>query len=511
MGKIVNKESFGKIRKMLKQENKKIVLCHGVFDLVHIGHIIHFQDAKSQGDTLVVSVTAEKFVRKGPGRPYFNDEMRLKFLSSIEVIDYVILSEGYTAQDIIEMVEPDIYVKGSEYAVAEDDITGKIDEETELVHKHGGKIYFSSGEVFSSTKLINRSLPTLSAEAKEFIGNFKRKFSFTDIKESVEAFRNLKVLVIGDAIIDDYIYCKVQGIMSKDMGYSTRFKRSEQYLGGALAVGRHISTFCDNLTLMSAIGNEKNIHSRILNDLSDKMRLDLEYSDRFETIIKQRFITENDKRAELNKIFVINNLSDSMKIDEETLKRFKAKLKDKVSEYDLVIVCDFGHGLMDTEVLEIIQEQAKLLTVNCQTNSSNYGLNLITKYRRADAFTLDQKELKLAVGGDNSTLSEAEGLEILVGRLSAVGWLTCGSRGAIASNGKNVCSCPALTLNVVDTIGAGDAFYSLASLCMGIGAPIEIGTFMGNIAGALAANIPGNKESIDKVNVLKYASTLLNI
>lgn len=146
MAEIVGKTEFKEaIRPRIKAGNKTIVLCHGVFDLVHPGHMIHFEQAKEMGDVLVVSVTAARFVRKGPGRPYFSDEMRLKFLSGIAHIDYVLLSEGYTVNDIVEAVEPDIYVKGSEYADEGADITGKIKEERELVERHGGRIQYTGG------------------------------------------------------------------------------------------------------------------------------------------------------------------------------------------------------------------------------------------------------------------------------------------------------------------------------------------------------------------------------
>ena len=138
MDKIVSKEEFKtNIGLKLKNEGKTIALCHGVFDLVHPGHVIHLEQAKEMADILVVSITAAKFVRKGPDRPYFNDEMRMKFLAALECVDYVLLSEGYTVDDIIEAVEPDIYVKGEEYAKAEEDITGKITEEKNLVEKYG--------------------------------------------------------------------------------------------------------------------------------------------------------------------------------------------------------------------------------------------------------------------------------------------------------------------------------------------------------------------------------------
>lgn len=511
MSKVVTKEQFHNIRESLRQERKTVVLCHGVFDLVHPGHIIYFEQAKEMGDILVVSVTAAKYVRKGPGRPYFDDEMRLKFLSAIGCIDYVMLSEGFTADDVIEAVEPDLYVKGQEYAKAENDLTGMINEEVRQVREHGGDVAYTGGQVFSSTKLINHALPALSSEVKEYMEQFHSRYEMNDIKKYVEAMQECKVLVVGDVIIDEYIYCRVQGLMSKDMGYSARYKYSEMYLGGALAIARHLASFSDNLTLMSVVGTEEALHSRMLDDLSGSMRLDLVYSPEYATIVKSRYVSVNEKREEVDKIFAVNNLPEPMKIDKETMDTFKQRLNEKIGQYDVVVLCDFGHGLIDKEVMEIIQRDAKFLALNCQTNSSNFGKNIITKYRRADVFTLDQKELGLAFSDYHQGEAEEEALVKLAEHFGSHGWLTQGSKGAVCVEGDEVKPCPAFTLKVKDTIGAGDAFFALAALTVAVGAPIEVGTFMGNIAGALAANIVGNKESIEKVNVLKYASTLLNI
>ena len=509
MGIIICKENVREIVEEQKKNGKKIILCHGVFDLVHPGHIIHFEEAKKMGDILVVSITASQYVRKGPGRPYFDDEMRLKFLSAIACIDYVMLSESYTVDDIIKLVEPDLYVKGEEYAKAEEDLTGKIQEEIALVRKHGGDIAYTTGQVFSSTRLINHALPALTEEVKEFTEKFSQHYSMEDIKGLTGHMEELKVLVVGDTIIDEYLYCNVQGLMTKDRGYSARYQYAEQYLGGTLAVARHLASFCEHVTLMSVIGMEEAIHSRILGELSNKMRVDMIYSSAFDTIIKRRYVTLNEKREEVDKIFAINNLPTPMCIDKESLDKFKAKLTSQISQYDAVILCDFGHGLIDQEVMGIIQEEAKFLALNCQTNSSNYGKNLITKYRRADIFTLDQKELGLAFS--DYPQGEEELLLRLYGHFGSPGWLTKGSQGATSVEKQRLIPCPAFTLKVKDTMGAGDAFFALASLSVIAGAPMEIGTFMGNIAGALAANIVGNKDSVEKVNVLKYAGTLLNI
>lgn len=510
MDKIVSKKEFkAKIRKKLKNEGKTIALCHGVFDLVHPGHIIHLEQAREMADVLVVSITAAKYVRKGPGRPYFDDDMRLKFLAALECVDYVMLSEGYTVDDIIECVEPDFYIKGEEYARAEDDITGKISEEKALVEKHGGKIRYTTGQTYSSTKLINTAMAGLPEEVRHYMEDFKTRYSMKDIRDYAEKASGLKVLVVGDVIIDKYTYCNVQGLMSKDMGYSARIHHSEEYFGGSIAIARHLSSFTSNVTLLSIMGNEEEIRLRLFEELADSIKLNLLYSTQFPTIIKHRYLTRNAKREEYRKVLAVNNIPEKMKYEKEVRDSFRAKLLDKLDESDVVFLCDFGHGLIDAETIELIQEKAKYLAVNCQTNSSNIGLNSIIKYTRADVFTLDQQELKLAfpVYVDDEKL----GLTKLSEHLCGNGWLTRGSFGAWGIDHGKIRECPAFTLTVKDTIGAGDAFFSVAGLYAAAGAPIEVGTFMGNIGGALGANIVGNKEPIEKVNVLKYANTLMNV
>ena len=510
MSKIVSKIQFKtEIRPNLKAENKTIALCHGVFDLVHPGHVIHLEQAKEMADILVVSITAAKFVRKGPDRPYFNDEMRMKFLAALECVDYVLLSEGYTVDDIIEAVEPDIYVKGEEYAKAEEDITGKITEERVLVEKHGGRLAFTSGEVFSSTKLINTAMSGLSDEVRQYMERFVERHTMTEIMDYADKISSLNVLVIGDIIIDKYTYCSVQGTMSKDIGYSARESHSEEYLGGAAAIARHLSSFTDNVTLMSIIGNEEEIRLRFFDELADSMHLKLMYSSVFPTIIKHRYLTRNAKREEYRKIFAVNNIPEKMQYEEDVRKSFKEELEERISDYDVVFVCDFGHGLIDLETIQIIQEKAKVLVLNCQTNSTNKGLNIITKYIRADFFSVDQQELKLAF--PENALDEQFGLKKLAEHLGGQGWLTRGSMGAYGICKGDILDCPAFALNVKDTVGAGDAFFSVAGIFAAMGASIELSAFMGNIGGALGANIVGNKDAVEKVNVLKYANTLMNV
>ena len=127
--KIINDSEISNLVASIKKKRKKIVQCHGVFDLIHIGHLRHFKSAKKFGDVLIVSVTADKFVQKGFNRPYFNSEQRLESLSSIEEIDFVVLSNSQNAVDVIKKIKPNYYCKGPDYKNFKDDITSQIKSE----------------------------------------------------------------------------------------------------------------------------------------------------------------------------------------------------------------------------------------------------------------------------------------------------------------------------------------------------------------------------------------------
>ena len=147
--------SFQKLSQKLKKiRKKKIVLCHGVFDLLHIGHIKHLKKAKQQGDILLVTITPDKFVNKGPGRPVFNEFLRAEAISSIEAVDYVVINDTKTAIKPIRLLKPNIYCKGKDYKKAKDDLSGQITNETKELKKINGKIFFTDEPTFSSSKLI---------------------------------------------------------------------------------------------------------------------------------------------------------------------------------------------------------------------------------------------------------------------------------------------------------------------------------------------------------------------
>jgi len=141
--------TIDKLINKIKPNNKKnikIGLSHGVFDLLHLGHIKHFKEAKKNCDLLIVSVTADQFVNKGPNRPAFNQYQRIEALEALDVIDYIVLSNNVSSKFIISRIKPNIYFKGPDYKNNNDDLTKKIYLEKKEVQKSRGKIFYTKDE-----------------------------------------------------------------------------------------------------------------------------------------------------------------------------------------------------------------------------------------------------------------------------------------------------------------------------------------------------------------------------
>ena len=138
-----------------RSEGKTIVHCHGCFDLMHPGHIKYFQAARTMGDVLVVTLSPDRFVDKGPDRPVFNEDLRAESIAALECVDYVAINKWPTAEETLRLIRPDIYVKGQEFENMEDK-TGKIQKEVEVINEIGAEIRFTHEIVFSSTKLLNQ-------------------------------------------------------------------------------------------------------------------------------------------------------------------------------------------------------------------------------------------------------------------------------------------------------------------------------------------------------------------
>lgn len=491
---ISSTKELQKRSKELKKNNKKIILVHGVFDLVHPGHLNYFKEAKSYGDSLVVSITADKFVNKGINKPYFKQSFRLDFLSSLEIVDYVFCSNSNSAINVIENLKPSFYVKGPDYKIAENDTAGNLKKEKTAVERIGGKLIFTEGATFSSSSLMNSKFEDYNPAKKIISKHFKNTSEIKKIfTNTLKKISQDKILVLGEIIIDKYIYSEPLGKPSKEDILSVCVNKSESFLGGVIPVVKNIKQFNKNVSLVS-IYNSENIKKKIKNELGNLKNINLIKAPGYKDVVKSRYISNGS-----TKIFETYDFA-----NKEISSHLQGKIINKfLKKFDHIIVCDFGHGLIDKKLASLISKNSKFLSLNVQTNSGNRGYNLFTKYSNADLLCIDRGEIRLGIGDKFSSMRNLINDKKLKNFKNVV--LTMGSDGHMLKNFKNkkIFEFPAMNKKVIDTIGAGDAFYSyLATFNRHSSNPVIL-SLAGSIAGALKTNILGHKSEIKIENVLK--------
>lgn len=504
--KVKNLDELALILQELKNDGKKIVHCHGVFDLMHPGHVRHFQAAKAMGDILVVTVTPDKYVNKGPGRPVFTEELRAESVAALECVNYVAINLWPNAVETIKILRPDIYVKGSDYAEADKDETRGIYLEREAVESIGGRIHFTQEITFSSSSLINEYFEVYPEPAQNFLKNFRKRYSADEVIELLKGLKKMRVLLIGETILDEYHYVAAIGKPPKGDHIAAKFIGEEIHAGGVLACANHIANFCGSVDLITAIGKHDLKEEFVRASLKSNVNLHLFFYPTAPTIVKRRYVNQTF----LNKLFEIYVIDDrpSPELEEEILKYFN---RFAFLKYDLVLILDYGHGLLTPALIDFIHNQNCFLAVNAQTNTANAGYNPITKYHRANYFCLDEPELRLAFGDRYSDINQL--LMRLTKHVSLPGAITV-TRGHLGSvtydvANQNFFEAPVLSQKIVDTTGAGDAFLAITAPCVAKGIPMDLVPFIGNAVGALAVGYLGNRSAIEEAPLYKFITALL--
>jgi rfaE bifunctional protein nucleotidyltransferase chain/domain len=503
--KIVNMAMAADIAAEARQKGQEVVLAHGVFDLVHLGHVRHLEAAKREGDVLIVSLTEDHHTHKGPGRPVFPAPMRAEMLASLHMVDWVVINDGATSVFLLKALKPSVYIKGSEYAKAEDDVTGKIVDEQEAVESGGGRMVFTDDIVFSSSALINRYLDVESPELREYLETLRQKLSLESITGLIEKVADYKVLLVGDAIIDEYQYVAPMGKSAKENMISTRFLDREVFAGGVFAAANHVASFCAEVEVITCLGRQDSYEDLIRTHLKPNVKLNVVYREGKPTTRKSRFVERNY----LRKMFEVYFFEDTP-LPDHRQQELDSLIAKRAGEFDLVIVTDFGHGLIAPSTIEALEENSKFLAVNAQSNSANQGYNLVTKYPKASYICIDAPEARLAVS-DKFCDMESLIRDKLAPRTQCQRIIvTHGDTGCITYDAnEGIHTIPAFTQTIVDTVGAGDAFLSVTSPFVASGAPLDLVGFLGNAAGAMKVGIVGHRRSIEKIPFVKYITRLL--
>ncbi len=442
------------------------VLAHGVFDLLHPGHIEHLRQAKAMGDELVVTVTDDPWVNKGPGQPVFTALQRMDMLMALEMVDDALVISSETALDAIARVEPNIYVKGPDYANGHDP-QGNLALEKEAVEAIGGKLAFTTGRAMSSTALMNRHMPRVSQDAQAFLSTMRSKLA--EVMEYLEGMEALSVWCMGEPILDEYIYVQPEGRSAKEAVVTWRVTHKEVYKGGISAIAAHLKGFCHDAQASRSYKSG---------------------------VRKSRYVYEPFGQK------VFSYVDDSFRLQPVTPQEYPRRGK-----HDLTVIADYGHGMFDAECPEF--DNFTALTV--QANSLNWGLNTLEKWSgRALAYVvIDEQELRLLHRDPVTPIEQL--LETAWAQYTPVGTMavTQGHRGCMLYSQDGIIDVPVFSDRVVDRMGAGDAFLAITAPLAKLGAAPDILGLVGNIAGALQVATVGNRDPIDPLTVKRWVLSLL--
>lgn len=325
----------------LKAEGRKVVQVQGVFDLIHPGMIMHLDSAREMGDVLVVTVVMDKDVRRGPGRPVFPEDLRLQNVAALGQVDYVCLVDDEKPYGSVQILKPDVFAKGQMPMDRDKETHRKIFEKERELFQGKTKVMETEGFAFSSTGFLSRFLDIYPDDTREFLKQFFARHPYNDIADSLHNLEKLKVLLVGDGIIDEYHYCHPMGKAAKSNLVVNKYIDHEVFAGGAFAIANHAAGVCGQVDMVTLLGREDSREQYVRDNLKPNVTPTFFFRPDGPTVIKTRFVHQYLNQ----KLFEVNYIND-VYIEGELEQEIIDHLARVTPEYDLVLVSDFGHGFV---------------------------------------------------------------------------------------------------------------------------------------------------------------------
>ena len=491
------------LREQLRDEEKVVVQCHGCFDIVHPGHLRYLKFAREQGDVLIVSVTADEAVGKGADQPYIGQDLRLENLAAIEYVDYVCLDDSSWAGPVLEALRPDVYVKGKEYEKSTDP---RFAREKALVEGYGGRVIFSSGEVvYSSTYILSRFRDRFGLE-EERVRSFAQRHELTHerVTAALTSARSKRVLVVGDPIIDRYIYCDALSVAAESPILSVMPLREDLYLGAGALIAKQIEALGGEATFLTvaAPGADRDRFSGELKRAG--VTFEAVSIDARPVYSKTRYLVDEAKMFKVN-------AGRYAPLSGAAATALVARVEERLGDHDAILVTDFGYGLCSEETAQELSAVARAKRRPLFLDVSHSPRAHLLHFLHPRLATPTEAELRIAFSDEESGLSHlasryyAEtGAEQLV--------ITLGKRGSVIFHpphepGARLGSdyLPSLCMHPVDAVGAGDVFLAAATLADLAGESAACATFLGSSVAALHLGRLGN-EPVDLAELEAFIS-----
>lgn len=487
--KLVSLEALLALREKARREGLTLVHCHGCFDIVHPGHIHHLQFARSMGDLLVVSVSADSHVNKGVDRPLIPDELRAQSLAALECVDAVYVNPTPTAVELLGALKPDVYVKGREY---EQNCDPRFLAEKDAVVANGGRVVFSSGDVvYSSTALIGTlARPERFYDEKVVRLRDQYGLSTPNLSALLHRARGRRVVVIGDYILDRYHFCDATGVAGEGPMLSLRPMQEHDYDGGAGIVALHLAAMGARPTLISALADD---------EVSAQIRMRLEaggvdaqcHRGRAQVVCKHRYIVDHTK------LFKVDDGS-ATPADSQLEGLIAAKILTACDGADAAVITDFGYGMIGAGLLErILPEMRKRVPVIAGDVSGRRSHLL--NFKDVDLLCPTEREVREAQHDFASGLG-AVVWQMLATTKARRAIVTLGKQGLVTFDGSERPLpprlkseyLPALCPHAIDPLGCGDALLAAATLALSAGGSLQAAALLGSVAAAVEAQELGN-------------------
>jgi len=498
--KIVDLARLRQVVGLARADGKTIVQCHGCFDIVHPGHIRYLEFARRQGDVLIVSLTGDSDVDKGGDRPYIPEDLRAENLAALEFVDAVYINPSPTAEPVLKAVTPDVYVKGHEYERSEDT---RFLAEKRVVEETGGRIIFSSGDVvFSSTKLVGR----LSAGGEAASGRLELLCSRYDltrssITDALDGFRSLYVLVVGDAVLDRYVFCDAVGVASESPMLSLSYLGEETYVGGAAIVARHIRAMGGRPFLVAGVGGDQ--ASRYVREKLDQEGIECHLIESRSALPqKTRYLADESKLVKIDR-------AEHQPLDSRHEAEAARVLEQQAAIADAVVFCDFGCG---TVTGGLLGRTLPMLRHNVRTIAADVSgarANLLN-FKHVDLLCPTEREVRAALNDYDSGLStvawnlldrtQAKHLIVTLEKRGLVVFMRRSRKRGTPEWSARLTSeaLPSFAQQTIDRLGCGDAMLAASTLALAAGASLTQSAYISNAAAAVELSMLGNKPvSID--------------
>ncbi len=464
-----------------KGKPRKLVFVSGNFNILHPGHLRFLRFAAEQGQILVVGLLDHDSSEGA----FLSNEERKQALESLEAVNVVVLVKD-NLDHWISSLKPDVVVKGSEWQ-------HRDNPEKAWLAKGGGKLVFSSGEqTFASIELIQQKLRDTRHYNIERPNQYLKRHGIgsADVQQRVRAFAGLKVAVLGDIIVDEYVECDPVGMSREDPTLVVTPFKTNRFLGGGGIVAGHARGLGASVDFYSVCGDDAAAEFSRQQLARQEIDALILCDETRPTTVKRRY------RAESKTLLRVNDYR-KHEIDEGLQHAFIEAFSQKLENYDLVIFSDFNYGYLCRPLVQALTDRIKASGIRIVADSqSSSQTGDLDKFRHLLLATPTEYEARLTMANSQDNLVLVS--ENLGERLQAEHLIvTLGSEGVLirsrdATGGWLIDELPALNLNPVDPAGAGDAFLTSTAMALQVGASIWEAAYIGSIASACQVGRTGN-------------------